>query len=81
MATLYVLGRSGDKRVEWDHDQARSSDPVAIAAIAEAEQIFALERSRGSSAFKLVPGQPAERVDAFDPSVEETVIVPRMTGG
>ena len=81
MSTLYVLGRTGDKRVEWDRDQARSSDPVAMAAIAEAERIFALERSRGSSACKLVAGQPAERIDAFDATADETVIIPRMTGG
>ena len=81
MATLYVLSSRGDKRVAWATPDALAGKPEALAAIAEAEAIFARERARGSSAFKLVPGEPAERIDTFDRTAEETVIIPRMAGG
>ncbi|HLG68993.1 MAG TPA: hypothetical protein VK009_01075 [Chloroflexota bacterium] len=81
MATLYVLSARGDRRVTWAPREAEAGDPEALAAIAEAEAIFARERSRGSSAFKLVPGEPAERIDTFDRTADEIVIIPRMAGG
>lgn len=81
MATLYVLGRRGDERVHWTHEQLLANDPETIAAVTEAERIFAAERARGSQAFRVVRGQPAEPVEAFDPAADEIVIVPRMVGG
>ena len=50
MATLYVLSSRGDKRVNWAPGDVEAGDPEALAAIAEAEAIFAREQSRGSSA-------------------------------
>jgi hypothetical protein len=81
MATLYVLSSRGDRRVTWAPRDVEAGDPEALAAIAEAEAIFARERGRGSSAFKLAPGEPAERIDVFDRTAEEIVIIPRMAGG
>jgi len=81
MATLYVLSARGDKRVSWAPRDVASAKPEALAAIAEAEAIFARERARGSSAFKVVPGEPAERIDSFDRTADEIVIIPRMAGG
>ncbi|MBV9120717.1 MAG: hypothetical protein JOZ39_08400 [Chloroflexi bacterium] len=81
MATLYILSSRGDKRVNWAPAEVEAGDPEAVAAINEAEAIFSRERARGSSAFKLVDGQPAERLDAFDRTAEEIVIIPRMAGG
>jgi len=81
MATLYVLSSRGDRRVTWATRDVEAGDPEALAAIAEAEAIFARERSRGSSAFKVLPGEPAERIDTFDRTAEEIVIIPRMAGG
>jgi hypothetical protein len=81
MATLYVLSSRGDRRVTWAPHEAEAGDPEALAAIAEAEAIFTRERNRGSSAFKLAPGEPAERIDTFDRTAEEIVIIPRMAGG
>lgn len=78
MATLYVLSSQGDTRVTWKKE---AGDPEALAAIAEAEEIFQRERNRGSSAFRLLPGQPAERIDTFDRTADEIVIIPRMVGG
>ena len=81
MATLYVLSSRGDRRVTWAPGDVEAGDPEALAAIAEAEAIVARERGRGSSAFKLAPGEPAERIDVFDRTAEEIVIIPRMAGG
>ncbi len=81
MATLYVLSSRGDRRVIWADEEVQAGKPEALAAIAEAEAIFARERSRGSSAFKITPGQPAERIETFDRKAEEIVIIPRMAGG
>jgi hypothetical protein len=81
MATLYVLSSRGDRRVTWAPEHVEAGDPEARAAIAEAEAIFARELSRGSSAFKVAPGEPAERIDTFDKTADEIVIIPRMAGG
>lgn len=81
MATLYVLSSRGDKRVNWAPREVEAGDPAATAAIAEAEAIFARERARGSSAFKVVDGEPAQRIDSFDRTADEIVIIPRMVGG
>jgi hypothetical protein len=81
MATLYVLSSRGDRRVTWAPSDVKAGDPEALAAIAEAEAIFARERNRGSSAFRVAPGQPAERIDTFDGTADEIVIIPRMAGG
>jgi len=81
MATLYILSSRGDKRVSWAPREAEAGDPEALAAIAEAEAIFARERARGSSAFKILPGEPAKRIDTFDRTADEIVIIPRMAGG
>ncbi|MHB8619555.1 MAG: hypothetical protein ACYDAG_08295 [Chloroflexota bacterium] len=81
MATLYVLSSRGDKRVTWAPEEVEAGDPEALAAIAEAEAIFAREQSRGSSAFRLTPGQPARRIDTFDKEASEIMVIPRMAGG
>ncbi len=81
MATHYILSSRGDKRVTWAPELVEAGDPEALAAIAEAEQIFNRERARGSTAFKLTSGQPAQRIDTFDREAQEIVIVPRMAGG
>lgn len=81
MATMRVLNSSGDRRLDWDIDQVRAGDPEALAAIAEAEAVFAEARSRGGTAVKVRPDGPAERIDEFDPEAEQIVIVPRVAGG
>ena len=81
MATLYVLSSRGDRRVTWAPRNVEAGDPDALAAIAEAEAIFTRERNRGSSAFKVIDGEPAQRIDTFDRTAEEIVIIPRMAGG
>lgn len=81
MPTLRVLNAGGDRQVRWDVDQLMRGDPEAKAAVREAELIFQRERARGAVALSVQPGAPAERLEAFDAQVEDTILVPPMAGG
>ena len=81
MATLRVLNGRGDTRITWSTEGLVQGDPEALAAVREAERIFARERARGSAAFRVRPDAPAERLDALDPLAEDTVLIPPMVGG
>ena len=81
MAQLRIMSSRGDKTVTWDAEKIDLGDPEAVAAVREAERIFNEERARGATAFKVEPGKPAERLDNFDKTAEQTVIVPRIAGG
>lgn len=81
MSMLRVMSRRGDERVLWDQQKAAGGDAEAIAAVREAERIFQEERSRGATAFKVEPGKPAERIEQFDRTAEQIVMVPRVVGG
>jgi hypothetical protein len=81
MATMRILSARGDTSVEWDRRALDTADSEAHAAVLEAERLFTEHRARGATAFKVAPGHPAERLDAFDPSVELIVVVPRVAGG
>lgn len=81
MGMLRVMSRRGDDRVTWDGQKVQAGDPEAIAAIREAERIFAQERAKGATAFRVEPGKPAQRIEQFDRTAEQIVIVPRVVGG
>ena len=81
MGMLRVMSRRGDERVEWDVKKVEASDSEAIAAIREAERIFNEERTRGATAFKVETGKPVERIEKFDRTAEQIVMVPRVVGG
>ena len=81
MAVMRILSARGDTVVEWDSEKVETGDPEALAAVREAERVFAEQRARGATAFKVEPGRPAVRVDEFDPKVEQMVIIPRVAGG
>lgn len=81
MATLRVLNGSGDARITWSTEGLERGEPDAQAAVREAERIFARERARGAVGFRVRPGAPAERLEAFDPLAEDTVLIPPMVGG
>src|SRR5437762_2820916 len=81
MSKLRILSARGDTVVEWDLSQAEAGRREARAAVEEAERIFEAARARGATAFKVAAGQPAERLDRFDPRADEVVIVPRVAGG
>jgi hypothetical protein len=78
---LRVMSRRGDDRVTWDKQKVSAGDPEAIAAVREAERIFAQERAKGATAFRITPGNPAERIERFDQAAEQIVLVPRVVGG
>ena len=81
MGMLRVMSRRGDDRVTWDEQKILAGDPEATAAIREAERIFAQERAKGATAFRMDPGKPAQRIDEFDRTAEQIVLVPRVVGG
>ena len=81
MGVLRVLSHHGDDRYTWEPNAVETGDREAIAAIAEAERIFAEQRAKGATAVKVMPGRPAERVDRFDPEAQEIVMIPRVVGG
>ena len=78
---LRVMSRRGDDRITWDEQKVLAGDPEAAAAIREAERIFAQERSKGATAFRIDSGKPAERIEQFDRTAEQIVLVPRVVGG
>lgn len=78
---LRVMSRRGDDRVTWDKQKVSAGDPEAIAAVREAERIFAQERAKGATAFRITPGKPTERIERFDQTAEQIVLVPRVVGG
>ena len=81
MAKMRVLSGRGDTVVEWDERKLRTRDPEALAAEREAERIFEEQRSRGATAFKVQPDKPAQRIDEFDRTAEQIIVVPRVAGG
>jgi hypothetical protein len=81
MANLRVLSWRGDTKVSYDVERAAAGEAEQLAAVREAERIFREERARGATAFRVVTGQPAVRIDEFDPAAEQIVMVPRIAGG
>ena len=81
MGMLRVMSRRGDDRVNWDQQKVLEGDLEAIAAVREAERIFAQERAKGATAFRVEPGKPIQRIDTFDETAEQIVLVPRVVGG
>ena len=81
MGMLRVMSRRGDDRVNWDQQKVLAGDLEAIAAVREAERIFAQERAKGATAFRVEPGKPIQRIDTFDETAEHIVLVPRVVGG
>ena len=81
MGMLRIMSRRGDDRITWNNSKAETHDAEAIAAVREAERIFTQERAKGATAFKVEPGKPVERIEQFDRTAEQIVIVPRVVGG
>jgi hypothetical protein len=78
---LRVMSRRGDDRLTWDQQKVQSGNAEALAAVREAERIFALERAKGATAFRVEAGKPVERLENFDATAEQIVMVPRVVGG
>ena len=80
MGMLRVMSRRGDDRVVWDSTK-EANDPETVAAVREAERIFEQERKKGATAFRVESGQTVERLEKFDRTAEQIVLVPRVVGG
>jgi len=78
---MRVLSARGDTIVEWDGGKVEAGEAEALSAVREAEWIFAEQRARGATAFRVAPDRPSERIDKFDPKAEQIVVVPRVAGG
>ena len=81
MGLLRVISKRGDEQVHWNEQDALAGDAEANAAIREAERIFAGERARGATAYRLEVGKPVERLEQFDPQASQIIMVPRVAGG
>jgi len=81
MGMLRILSKSGDNRLQWNEENTLVGDAEAITAIREAEQIFAHEQEKGSTAFRVDPDRPIERLERFDPQAKQIVMIPRVVGG
>ena len=81
MAVLRVMNWRGDTKVSYDIERAAAGDQEQVAAVQEAERIFREERARGATAFRVVPGEAGVRIDEFDHTAEQIVMVPRIAGG
>jgi hypothetical protein len=81
LAVLRILNGSGDTSITWDPERLSASDPEAEAAVQEAERLFAQARANGAVAFRINADQPATRLNEFDPTADEILIVPAMVGG
>jgi hypothetical protein len=81
MGMLRVISKRGDDRVQWNEQDVQDGDAEAIAAIREAERIFAQERARGATAFRVEAGKQASRIEHFDPQAEQIILLPQVVGG
>jgi hypothetical protein len=81
MGVLRIMSRRGDDRVAWDVRQVEVGDPEAVAAVREAERIFAEQRAHGATAFKLDKSGGPVRIEEFERTAEQIVMVPRVVGG
>ncbi len=81
MARLRILSHLGDTSVEWDTKKAEVGDPEALEAIKEAERIFEEHKAKGATAFVVSPDKPAQKLEKFDKTAEQIIMVPRIAGG
>ena len=82
MPALRILNGHGDTCVSWDKTLYTAGDAEQVAAVREAERLFAAARAAGGTAFRVRPGAPAERITRLEPIIpDDVLIVPPMTGG
>jgi regulator of protease activity HflC (stomatin/prohibitin superfamily) len=67
--------------VKWDAKAAAQGDQDALEAVKDAERIFDENRAKGATAFIVEKNQPAKKIDSFDDTAEQIVMVPRVVGG
>jgi hypothetical protein len=75
MGLLRVISKRGDDRLNWNEQDAFASDAEALVAMREAECIFACERARRATAYRLEAGKPVERLEQFDTQATQIIIL------
>lgn len=74
MSTMNILDESGHREVTWNTSNAKE--------IAAAQKTFDRLVRHGYAAFGAVARTgPKRTITAFDPTMEEVVMVPRIVGG
>ena len=73
MRTQIIMDRSGDRRHQFDPDDA--------SAVVEAERRFVELTEAGFIAAKRTGNGTSELIRRFDPAAQETVFIPRLVGG
>ncbi len=81
MGMLRIISSRGDDRLYWNEQDVVAEDAEAMAAVREAERIFARARAQGATAFRVEPGKAAERLEHFDAQASQIITVPRVVGG
>jgi hypothetical protein len=80
MGMLRVISKLGDDSLQWNEQDALAGDAEANASISEAKHIFAQERARGTTTFRIEEGRPAERLEQFDPQAGQMILVQQVVG-
>jgi hypothetical protein len=73
MATQIVMDHTGDTRHQFD--------PTDVSAVAEAERRFKELTGTGFTAAKRLGDGKTTILRSFDPTAEETLLIPRLQGG
>jgi hypothetical protein len=73
MSTHIVMDTSGDTRHEFD--------PTDPSAVTEAERRFLDLKKAGYIAARRTLSGRSELLEHFDPTVQETLFIPRLIGG
>lgn len=76
MGTLKILDRElGDKRVTWDKGKVEEVE------LARAEFEFLTKEKKYLAYRPGKGGEPGEKLDEFDPLLEEVILRPQLAGG
>ena len=81
MGTLRILSRRGDECATWDLLDVAVGDPEALAAVREAERMFHEACAQGATAFTVKSDHSTLRMERFDQTAEQMVLIPRAVGG
>lgn len=81
MGVLRVVSGHGDKRYSWDQRAVLAGNPEAVAAVREAERIFAETRARGGVAFECEGHRVVGHITVFKPTAAMILLFPAVIGG
>ncbi len=81
MGLVWVISKRGDERLHWNEQDTLAGDAEAMAAIREAERIFAHECARGATAYRFEAGKLVEQLEQFNLQAAQIIKVPRVVGG